>query len=133
MADSVWPFVRWAAIWTQMAFCGTQVRQDARCCMCGANYVKLSRCFAVQLFSAFIAHYTAPPPSRFSVDHMPHVQAQAATQGGARAERTAKRGRELRTILTVRLARARARVKPVPGAMGVRVKPVQGVPVRLPG
>jgi hypothetical protein len=28
------------------------------------NYVKLSRLFAVQLFSIFIAHYTALPPAR---------------------------------------------------------------------
>jgi hypothetical protein len=66
MAGSVWrgfrPFVRWVAIyvrkWPFMA------RRCGRCCMYGPNYVKLSRVFAVQLFSVFIAHYTALPPVR---------------------------------------------------------------------
>jgi hypothetical protein len=38
------------------------VRRYGRCCMYGPNYVKLSRVFAVQLFSMFIGHYAALPP-----------------------------------------------------------------------
>jgi hypothetical protein len=70
MADSVWrgsrPFVRWTAMCAQMAFYGTQVWQlvHGRCWMCGPNYVKLSRAFAMQLFGMFIGHYTALPPAR---------------------------------------------------------------------
>ena len=42
--------------------------------MCGPNYVKLSRVFAVQLFSMFIGHYTALSPVR-SDPHWPHSHA----------------------------------------------------------
>jgi hypothetical protein len=43
------------------------VRRYGRCCMYGPNYVKLSRVFAVQLFSMFIGHYAGratPGPIR---------------------------------------------------------------------
>jgi hypothetical protein len=40
-------------------------RSYGRCCMYGPNYVKLSRVFAVQLFSVLIRHYAALPPVRF--------------------------------------------------------------------
>jgi hypothetical protein len=36
-------------------------RRYGRCCMYGPNYVKLSRVFAVKLFSMFIGHYAATP------------------------------------------------------------------------
>jgi hypothetical protein len=39
--------------------------------MYAPNYVKLSRVFAVQLFSVLIGHYAAPPPVR-SDPHWPH-------------------------------------------------------------
>jgi hypothetical protein len=48
-----------------------------RCCMYGPNYVKLSRVFAVQLFSMFSGHYTAyraaPGPIRppLAIGHWP--------------------------------------------------------------
>jgi hypothetical protein len=68
MADSVSrgsrPFVRWAAICAQMAFCAV-VRRYGRCCMYGPNYVTLSRVFAVQLLSMFIGHYAALHPVLF--------------------------------------------------------------------
>jgi hypothetical protein len=38
-----------------------------RCCMYVPNYVKLSRVFAVQLFSMFIWHYVALPPVRSAI------------------------------------------------------------------
>jgi hypothetical protein len=40
------------------------VRRYSRCCMYGPNYVKLSRLFAVRLFSMSIPHYTALSPAR---------------------------------------------------------------------
>jgi hypothetical protein len=46
-------------------------RRYGRCCMYEHNYVKLSRVFAVQLFSMFIGHYAALPPVR-SDPHWPH-------------------------------------------------------------
>jgi hypothetical protein len=46
-------------------------RRYGRCCMYEHNYVKLSRVFAVQLFSMFIGHYSALPPVR-SDPHWPH-------------------------------------------------------------
>ena len=42
--------------------------------MYGPNYVKLSRVFAVQLFSMIIEHYAALPPVR-SDPHWPHSHA----------------------------------------------------------
>jgi hypothetical protein len=42
--------------------------------MYGPNYVKLSRVFAVQLFSMFIGHYAALPPVR-SEPHWSHSHA----------------------------------------------------------
>jgi hypothetical protein len=53
-------------------------RRYGRCCMYGPNYVKLSRVFAVQLFSMFIGHYAALPPFR-SDPHWPHSHAITAT------------------------------------------------------
>jgi hypothetical protein len=66
MVDSVWrgsrPFGSvgrpYARKWPFMA------RRYGRCCMYGPNYVKLSRVFAVQLFSMIIGHYAALPPVR---------------------------------------------------------------------
>ena len=82
MLGSFWrsfrPFVRWVVICTQMAFYGTRVRRYGWCCMHGRNYVKLSRVFAVQLFSMFIAHYTALPPAR-SDPSWPHSHAITAS------------------------------------------------------
>jgi hypothetical protein len=49
-------------------------RRYGRCCMYGPNNVKLSRVFAVQLFSMLIGHYVAPPPVR-SDPHWPHSHA----------------------------------------------------------
>jgi hypothetical protein len=46
--------------------------------MYGPNYVKLSRRFAVQLFSMFIGHCTALPPVRFD-PHWPHSHAITAS------------------------------------------------------
>jgi hypothetical protein len=46
--------------------------------MYGPNYVKLSRVFAVQLFSMFIGHYAALPPVR-SDPHWPHSHAITAS------------------------------------------------------
>ena len=46
--------------------------------MYGPNYVKLSRVFAVQLFSMLIGHYVAPPPVR-SDPHWPHSHAITAS------------------------------------------------------
>jgi hypothetical protein len=40
------------------------VRRYGRCWMYGPNYVKLSRVFAVQLFSVLFVHYAGPPPVR---------------------------------------------------------------------
>jgi hypothetical protein len=40
-------------------------RRYGRCCMYGPNYVKLSRVFAVKVFSMAIGHYTALLPVRF--------------------------------------------------------------------
>jgi hypothetical protein len=42
--------------------------------MYGPNYVKLSRVFAVQLFSVFIVHYAALPPVRAG-HQWPHCRA----------------------------------------------------------
>jgi hypothetical protein len=50
------------------------VRRYGRCCMYGPNYVKLSRVFAVQLFSMFSGHYAALPPVR-SDPHWSHSHA----------------------------------------------------------
>ena len=47
-------------------------------CMYAPNYVKLSRVFAVQLFSVLIGHYAAPPPVRFD-PHWPHIHAITAS------------------------------------------------------
>jgi hypothetical protein len=84
MADSVWrgsrPFVRWAAICTQMAFDGTQVWQVQVLHVAGPNYVKLSRVFAVQLFGVIIEHYAALPPVR-SDPHWSHSHAIIASIG----------------------------------------------------
>jgi hypothetical protein len=60
MADSVWR--GFLTVCPLGGFYGTQVY--GRCCMYGPNYVKLSRVFAVQLFSMFIGHYAALPPVR---------------------------------------------------------------------
>jgi hypothetical protein len=49
-------------------------RRYGRCCMYGPNYVKLSRVFAVQLFSMIIEHYAALPPVR-SDPHWSHSHA----------------------------------------------------------
>ena len=46
--------------------------------MYGPNYVKLSRVFAVQLFSMFIGHYAALPPVR-SDPHWSHSHAITAS------------------------------------------------------
>jgi hypothetical protein len=46
--------------------------------MYGPNYVKLSRVFAVQLFSMFIEHYAALPPVR-SDPHWSHSHAITAS------------------------------------------------------
>jgi hypothetical protein len=46
--------------------------------MYGPNYVKLSRGFAVQLFSMFIGHYVALPPVR-SDPHWSHSHAITAS------------------------------------------------------
>jgi hypothetical protein len=47
--------------------------------MYGPNYVKLSRVFAVQLFSCmFLEHYAALPPVR-SDPHWPHSHAITAS------------------------------------------------------
>jgi hypothetical protein len=46
--------------------------------MYGPNYVKLSRVFAVHLFSMFIGHYAALPPVR-SDPHWPHSHAITAS------------------------------------------------------
>jgi hypothetical protein len=54
------------------------VRRYGRCCMHGPNYVKLSRVFAVQLFSMFIGHYAGPHPVR-SDPHWPHSRAITAS------------------------------------------------------
>jgi hypothetical protein len=53
-------------------------RRYGRCCMYGPNYVKLSRVFAVQLFSMFREHYAALPPVR-SDPHWPHSHAITAS------------------------------------------------------
>ena len=54
------------------------VRRYGRCCMYGPNYVKLSRVFAVQLFSMIIEHYAALPPVR-SDPHWSHSHAIVAS------------------------------------------------------
>jgi hypothetical protein len=81
MADSVWrisrPFVRWAAT-AYVPKWPFVVRRYGRCCMYGPNYVKLSRVFAVQLFSTFIGHYAALPPVR-SGPHWPQSHAITAS------------------------------------------------------
>jgi hypothetical protein len=46
--------------------------------MYGPNYVKLSRVFAVQLFSMTTGHYAALPPVR-SDPHWPHSHAITAS------------------------------------------------------
>jgi hypothetical protein len=46
--------------------------------MYGPNYVKLSRVFAVQLFSMIIEHYGALPPVR-SDPHWSHIHAITAS------------------------------------------------------
>jgi hypothetical protein len=46
--------------------------------MYAPNYVKLSRVFAVQLFSVLIGHYAAPPPVR-SDPHWSHSHAITAS------------------------------------------------------
>jgi hypothetical protein len=48
-------------------------RRYGRCCMYGPDYVKLSRVFAVQLFSIFIGHYVVLTPVR-SDPYWPHSQ-----------------------------------------------------------
>jgi hypothetical protein len=54
------------------------VRRYGRCWIYGPNYVKLSRFYAVQLFSMCIGHYAALPPVR-SDPHWPHSYAITAS------------------------------------------------------
>jgi hypothetical protein len=62
MVDSVWP--KFGAVLGRLSVGRPYVRIYGRCCMYGPNYVKLSRVFAVQLFSMFIGNYAALPPVR---------------------------------------------------------------------
>jgi hypothetical protein len=61
------PYTRKWSFMARMA-CG-------RCCMCGPNYVKLSRVFAAKLFSMSIAHYAPalPPPGPIRPPLAPHT------------------------------------------------------------
>jgi hypothetical protein len=78
--DSVWrgfwPFVSVGRPYVRKRpFITFMVRRYGRCCMYGPNYVKLSRVFAVQLFSMSIGHYAALPPPVRSDPHWPHSHA----------------------------------------------------------